>query len=537
MEYWDFLLLLEVCIAIYFIAHYLKHKEIAQKMVNEAQEKIKNAEEEATKAAETAGKITNHKYEIELQRLQNEITMSKRIIDEYQTNYDYAFSLQNRIEELNEIDRVNTKKITTQKNKLSKMATALKNAKKVLDTYFDGITDDKIINYQDIQVLYDDYGIDYFDENVYPQFTSIETRKINIQEALKELNEFTPIVDIPTGALDYADLKIKLRDNRAMIKKAFKEFEGRYTTKSNRAKYQLMIIALQAELQNVLFNLKYTNYDKSITLIKTLIARYLSVASEGNQTIKPTMLRFIGEMEQLFIDAIKLEYEYYVRKEKMKEEQRAIKEKMRQEALELKALKEEREKLLREENKYMAEIEAVKEKLKQTIEQGTIILLQNRIKELEEQLASIFDKKEQIINLQNGRAGYVYVISNLGSFGENVFKIGMTRRLNPQERVDELGDASVPFKFDVHSFIFSEDAVGLENELHKRLDLQRVNKMTIRKEFFYSSIDELEKLVLEIQPTAAFCKTMLAEQYRQSLMIAQQFAQNENCTQKTKSTA
>ena len=139
--------------------------------------------------------------------------------------------------------------------------------------------------------------------------------------------------------------------------------------------------------------------------------------------------------------------------------------------------------------------------------------------------------------MQNGRAGYVYVISNLGSFGENVFKIGMTRRLNPQERVDELGDASVPFKFDVHSFIFSEDAVGLENELHKRLDLQRVNKMTIRKEFFYSSIDELEKLVLEIQPTAAFCKTMLAEQYRQSLMIAQQFAQNENCTQKTKSTA
>ena len=126
-------------------------------------------------------------------------------------------------------------------------------------------------------------------------------------------------------------------------------------------------------------------------------------------------------------------------------------------------------------------------------------------------------KKEEISNLANGKAGNVYVISNLGSFGENVFKIGMTRRLNPQDRVNELGDASVPFKFDVHSFIFSEDAVGLEKKLHMILNDKRVNKVNMRKEFFYTTIDDLEKLVTEIEPTAEFNKTMLAEEFRQSL--------------------
>lgn len=92
----------------------------------------------------------------------------------------------------------------------------------------------------------------------------------------------------------------------------------------------------------------------------------------------------------------------------------------------------------------------------------------------------------------------------------------MTRRLEPQDRIDELGSASVPFKFDVHSFIFSNDAVGLEAKLHEMLNSKRVNKVNRRKEFFYTSIDELEKLVQEIEPTAEFNRTMIAEEYRQS---------------------
>ena len=144
------------------------------------------------------------------------------------------------------------------------------------------------------------------------------------------------------------------------------------------------------------------------------------------------------------------------------------------------------------------------------------VKLKAELIEVESNLADVAVKKEEIVNLQNGKAGNIYIISNLGSFGENVFKIGMTRRLDPQDRVDELGSASVPFKFDVHSFIFSEDAVALENELHKRLNEQRVNKVNMRKEFFYSTIDELETLTLEISPSAEFNRTMLAEEFRQS---------------------
>jgi hypothetical protein len=95
----------------------------------------------------------------------------------------------------------------------------------------------------------------------------------------------------------------------------------------------------------------------------------------------------------------------------------------------------------------------------------------------------------------------------------------MTRRAEPQERVDELGDASVPFPFDVHSFIFSDDAATLEHKIHTMLNDRRVNKVNLRKEFFHISLDELEALVGELAPTAEFKRTMLAEQYRQSLSI------------------
>ncbi|MDR1072523.1 MAG: GIY-YIG nuclease family protein [Treponema sp.] len=115
----------------------------------------------------------------------------------------------------------------------------------------------------------------------------------------------------------------------------------------------------------------------------------------------------------------------------------------------------------------------------------------------------------------------MYITSNAGSFGENIFKIGMTRRLDPQERIDELGGASVPFRFDVHSTIFSNNAPELEAQLHKKLHNNRVNKINLRKEFFKSTIDELEDLVYSLEPSAQFNRTMLAEQYYQSMAVTE----------------
>ena len=278
-----------------------------------------------------------------------------------------------------------------------------------------------------------------------------------------------------------------------------------------------MVIALRAELQNVLYALKYEKLDTAIEHVKNISAKYLKIAGEGNQTIAGTLTKFIGEIEYLFINAVKIEYNYYVKREQAKQEQMALKEQMRQEAEERKALEQEKKRILREEEKFNTEISKLQDTISSTTDSSEIDKLKARILELQSQLGEVIVKKDEITNLQNGKAGTVYIISNLGSFGEDVFKVGMTRRLEPQDRINELGNASVPFKFDVHSFIFSQDAVALEYKMHEILNDRRVNKVNMRKEFFKISIDELEKIVDEIEPTAEFNKTMVAGEYRQSL--------------------
>ena len=194
---------------------------------------------------------------------------------------------------------------------------------------------------------------------------------------------------------------------------------------------------------------------------------------------------------------------------------------MKQEAEERKLLEQQKKQVEKEESKYKNEMISLQSQLENTTEDAKVQELQKRLEELQEQLNSVQDKKEDIINRQNGKAGYVYVISNLGSFGENMFKIGMTRRLDPQDRINELSNASVPFPFDVHSFIFSDDAVALEHNIHTILNSDRVNKVNLRKEFFRVSLDRLEELVYELQPTAEFNRTMLAEQYNQSISMSE----------------
>lgn len=356
-----------------------------------------------------------------------------------------------------------------------------------------------------------DYALtEYF--NYSPSQTSFKITP----EQVAELEEISPSIILKLHCMDMKDLRKAYRDNDKQINSVLDKYAARYTTKANQAIYKLMVIALRAELQNILYNLKYEKLDKSIEDVRIVTQKYLKIAGEGNQSIVGTLTKFIGEIEYLFINAVKIEYNYYVKKEQARQEQLAIKEQMRQEAEERKALEAERKKVEQEENKYNVQIEKLKEQLA-SAKEAELEKLNARILQLQSQLAEVVVKKEEITNLANGKAGNVYIISNLGSFGEDVFKIGMTRRLNPQDRVNELGDASVPFRFDVHSFIFSDDAVGLENKLHNILNDKRVNKVNLRKEFFRTTIDELEALVTEIEPTAEFNKTMLAEEFRQSL--------------------
>lgn len=337
-------------------------------------------------------------------------------------------------------------------------------------------------------------------------------------EALDVLLE--PTVSLKFHSTDLKDLRSRYKQVEKQIDETLDKYKSRYTTKANIAIYRLMVIALRAELQNVIYSLKYGKLDDAEAEIKEITAKYLQIATEGNQSIAPTMLKFVGELEYLFLQAVHIEYEYYVKKEQIKEEQRALREQMRQEAEERKRLEEQKKQVEKEESKYHTEIQSITEQLAAAAEDDTkTAALQKRIEELQKQLAQVEEKKEEISRLQNGQAGYVYIISNLGSFGNDVFKVGMTRRLEPQERVDELGSASVPFPFDVHSFIFSSNAVQLENTMHKRLNEFRLNKVNLRKEFFKVPLDQMEELVQELDPTAEFNRTMLAEQYNQSLSI------------------
>jgi len=393
-------------------------------------------------------------------------------------------SLSHNASELAEKNQKSEKQLATNQKKLSRIKSLYKQI------------DNVITNYTKLQLEYGDCRLP--------------------QSDLDEAELLAPSIMLKLHCMDVKDLRKAYRDNEKLILKLLEQYSSRYTTKANKTIYDLMVIALRSELQNILYNLKYEKLDSSVDAVKSITQKYMKLACEGNQSIAPTLTKFIGEIEYLFINAVKIEYNYYVKKEQARQEQLAIKEQMRQEAEERKALAAERAKIEKEEEKYKNELTKLNEQLADTSNTTEADTLRQRILELETQLSDVVVKKDEITKLQNGKAGNVYIISNLGSFGENIFKIGMTRRQDPQDRINELGNASVPFKFDVHSFIFSDDAVSLEGKLHEMLNDKRVNKANLRKEFFQTTIDELEQLVTKIEPTAEFNRTMLAEEFRQS---------------------
>ncbi|MGA4553896.1 DUF4041 domain-containing protein [Methylorubrum aminovorans] len=200
----------------------------------------------------------------------------------------------------------------------------------------------------------------------------------------------------------------------------------------------------------------------------------------------------------------------------------------------LKAEKDERAEAARasrEEQKLLRDIEAAEEaeaRYQRLLAKATadankasgakLEALTGQIRMLEGDLAEAHAKVERAQALaERTRSGYVYIISNVGSFGKDVVKIGLTRRLDPLDRVRELGDASVPFTFDTHAIIYSDDAPALERSLHAEFEKTRVNAQNYRKEFFRASIDEVEVAVKRLAPSAPFIKDVEAQEYQETL--------------------
>lgn len=277
---------------------------------------------------------------------------------------------------------------------------------------------------------------------------------------------------------------------------------------------KLLLRTFNGECDELIAKVKYNNLDASI---KRINASCDAISKLG----KIMQIAISPYYKDLKIQELQLAYEYAQAKQKEKEELKAYREQLREEAKLQKEIEAQRLKLLKEQTHYANAIAKIRAQL---AEHPDDIDLKAKLDELIAQ----FDETEKAIKdvdyrEANKRAGYVYVISNIGSFGENIYKIGMTRRLDPQDRIDELSDASVPFNFDVHAMIFTDDAPALETALHNAFEDRKLNLINHRREFFNVTLDEIKEVVKKnFDKTVEFVEYPDAEQYRMSQNLLKQ---------------
>ena len=280
---------------------------------------------------------------------------------------------------------------------------------------------------------------------------------------------------------------------------------------------KLMLRAFNGECEGFIADVEWNNvYRMEDRLNKSFDAI--------NKVYEKQGITISEEYKELKLNELRLAYEYKLKKHEEREEQRAIREQMREEETARREIEAALSKAQKEEETYQKALAKARQEIL-SVEGGKQEKLLAKIKELEVRVAEAETNKERALSMaQQTRRGHVYVISNIGSFGENVYKIGMTRRLDPMDRVRELGDASVPFPFDVHAIIFCEDEKTQKNKLHKAFEHQRTNLMNSRKEFFNVTLDEIEEVVHENDATIEFTKVAEARDYRETQAIKSKIA-------------
>ncbi len=275
--------------------------------------------------------------------------------------------------------------------------------------------------------------------------------------------------------------------------------------------------SFNSECDNVLLNLSVKNIDSMRNKITKSFESLNKIFSIDGIQLDRKLLQY--KLEEL-----NLVYTYELKKEQEREQQKAIKEQMLEEEKVRREIERQKAKIEKDQTQCSNEINKLINYMQKTTSDIEKQLYIDKIKELEDKLKALEADKEAVLEREaNARAGYVYVISNIGSFGDNVYKIGMTRRLEPMDRIKELGSASVPFEFDVHAMIFSDDAPSLETALHKKFEKQSMNRVNLRKEFFKVSLDDIEKVVKEsYNNTVTFTRIPIAKEYNETLQILKQ---------------
>lgn len=263
---------------------------------------------------------------------------------------------------------------------------------------------------------------------------------------------------------------------------------------------RLTMRAFNNECEAAIANVRWNN-------VVAMEKRILSAAAAIDKENTSLNLKLNDRYVALKIEELRLTHEYREQLKQEKEERADLARAEREE----KKLLAEAEAAEREEAKYKALLEKAR---KEADSEGN----RRRIEELEAALAAAHAASERARAMaEMTRSGYVYIISNVGSFGEDVVKIGLTRRLDPDDRIRELGDASVPFGFDIHAMIYSDAAPALEAALHKEFADRRINMSNFRKEFFRVSLDEVEAAVARLAPEAGFFKDREAQEWHETM--------------------
>lgn len=340
---------------------------------------------------------------------------------------------------------------------------------------------------------------------------------------VQEFGLYTPVYDFASSD-EYKDRLLSIRERQKQMIKNGTAATGsiNWTVNGSLQKgskmvndtQKLLIRAFNSECDKMVSKVKYNNFDMSLKRITTS----RNTISRLGKTMQ---ISITDAYYQAKVDELHLAFEYRQKKQEEKEAEKEARAALREAAKLQKEIEEQRKIIDKERAHYKNALLSVLKQI-ESCETPSDELLQKKA-DLEKQLGVIDTKiKDLDYREANQRAGYVYVISNIGAFGENIYKIGMTRRLNPQDRVDELGDASVPFNFDVHAIIFSDNAPALENALHKAFEDRKVNMINHRREFFNVTLDEIKEVIRQnYDKTVEFIDVPDAEQYRESLKMRQ----------------
>lgn len=341
----------------------------------------------------------------------------------------------------------------------------------------------------------------------------------NLKLSLPETNSAV-FDNIPASGIK-TKLALLVEEEKKLVKdeKATKFIQAAYNMNDAAKKKQRSQIlrGFNGEVDNIIQNVTVNNIDSQKSKIMRAFSAYNNLFVKDGVELTMKLLESKLKRADYF-------YEYQLKLAREKELLQAQKEQIKEEEKVRREVEAAKKKIEHDETQFNNEINRLMKYMQKSSMDEEKQLYMDKIKELESKLEALSKEKENVLQREaNAKAGFVYIISNIGSFGENIFKIGMTRRLEPMDRIKELSSASVPFEFDVHAMIFADDAPALESLLHQHFRNKEVNKVNHRKEFFKVDLKEIEKLVKEkYNDTVNFIEIPQATEFRESIKLAEQ---------------